>query len=176
MLKTRIEGFVGPSKSSDTAGPNGVLTVPQLGQLWAARVTAASRWSTCNRARSWTPLDRRQGARRRDGGRRCRHDRARRQQCGRAAFRQPHLDEARSQDPRQDRLPLGEKRPRAAARTKSPSIRSPSVSISRRAACRAVPCSEPSTPRRIAGSPISRPQGTPIRSLSTRSPAGSSCR
>jgi len=44
-------------------------------------------------------------------------------------------------------FPSAKKRPRAAARTKSPSIRSPSVSISRRAACRAVPCSEPSTPR-----------------------------
>jgi len=176
MLKTRIEGFVGPSKSSDTAGPNGVLTVPQLGQLWAARVTAASRWSTCNRARSWTPLDRRQGARRRDGGRRCRHDRARRQQCGRAAFRQPHLDEARSQDPRQDRLPLGEK---TASSGGSDEIAFDPQSKRFYLAARGMPGGAvlgAIDAAAIAGSPISRPQGTPIRSLSTRSPAGSSCR
>ncbi len=31
----RAGGFAGPSDSNDTAGPNGVLAVPQLGQLWA---------------------------------------------------------------------------------------------------------------------------------------------
>jgi DNA-binding beta-propeller fold protein YncE len=34
-LKARVAGFAGPTKSNDTAGPNGVLTVPQLGELWA---------------------------------------------------------------------------------------------------------------------------------------------
>jgi hypothetical protein len=31
----RIEGFVGPSTSNDTAGPNGVVVIHQLHQLWA---------------------------------------------------------------------------------------------------------------------------------------------
>jgi DNA-binding beta-propeller fold protein YncE len=31
----RIDGFVGPSTSNDTAGPNGILTVPKLKQIWA---------------------------------------------------------------------------------------------------------------------------------------------
>jgi hypothetical protein len=31
----RIEGFVGPSDSNDTAGPNGVIVMPKLKQIWA---------------------------------------------------------------------------------------------------------------------------------------------
>ena len=34
-FKGRVAGFVGPSTSNDTAGPDGVLVVPQLTQLWA---------------------------------------------------------------------------------------------------------------------------------------------
>ena len=34
-FKGRVGGFVGPSTSTDTAGPDGVLVVPSLGQVWA---------------------------------------------------------------------------------------------------------------------------------------------
>ncbi len=34
-FKGRVEGFAGPSDSNDTAGPNGVLALPKLGQVWA---------------------------------------------------------------------------------------------------------------------------------------------
>jgi hypothetical protein len=31
----RVEGFVGPSTKNDTAGPNGIVVLPKLHQLWA---------------------------------------------------------------------------------------------------------------------------------------------
>ena len=36
----RIEGFVGPSDSNDTAGPNGIEVLPKLKQIWAGKATA----------------------------------------------------------------------------------------------------------------------------------------